>query len=160
MKCSRSGYYNWIARGRITHKLNFTKKAAILKLYKAKKTRGRRPIKMFLKRKEGIVMSLGSVHRYMSILGIASTQRKRKSSKELPLEKSTNTLQNVLKGDFKASYPNQKWVTDITYTTCKDSSLYLSCIKDLYDNSIISYKISNKNNLELVDSNRYAYISI
>jgi len=130
--------------------LNITKKAAILKLYKAKKTRGRRSIKMFLKRKEGIIMSLGSVHRYMSILGIASTQRKRKSSKELPLEKSTNTLQNVLNGDFKALHPNQKWVTDITYTTCKDSTLYLSCIKDLYDNSIISYKISNKNNLELV----------
>jgi len=104
---------------------------------------------MGLWRKYKISMALGTVHRYMSILGIKSIQRK-KRHKNVPLEKSQNVLHNVLKGNFLASHPNQKWVTDITYMKCKDGNLYLSCIKDLYDNSIIAYHISNKNDLDLV----------
>lgn len=147
--CSRSGYYDWIARGRQVHKLDIELAEKILALYKRKKVRGRRQIKMRLWRKYRIKLALGTVHRYMSILGIKSIQRK-KRRKNAPLEKSQNALHNVLKGNFQSTHPNQKWVTDITYMKCKDGNLYLSCIKDLYDNSIIAYHISNKNDLDLV----------
>jgi len=85
----------------------------------------------------------------MSVLGIKSIQRKKRHKNE-PLKKSQNALHNVLKGNFHSTHPNQKWVTDITYMRCKDGNLYLSCIKDLYDNSIIAYHIANKNDLDLV----------
>jgi len=147
--CSRSGYYDWLARGRQVHKLDIELAKKILALYKRKKVRGRRQIKMRLWRKYRIKVALGTVHRYMSVLGIKSIQRK-KRHKNVPLEKSQNVLHNVLKGNFNSTHPNQKWVTDITYMKCKDGNLYLSCIKDLYDNSIIAYHISNKNNLDLV----------
>ncbi len=150
MKCSRSGYYDWLARGRQVHKLDTDKADKIVRLYKRKKTRGRRQIKMRLWRKYKIKMSLGSVHRYMTVLGLYSIQRKKRYKNAPLIEKSQNVLHNVLNGDFKANHPNQKWVTDITYMTCKDGRLYLSCIKDLYDNSIIAYHISNKNDLDLV----------
>jgi transposase InsO family protein len=97
-----------------------------------------------------IKASLTKVHRYMSILGLYSIQRKRRSPKESSIEKSPHTLLNVLNGNFQADHPNQKWVTDITYMRCREGNLYLSCIKDLYDNSIIAHHVSNKNDLDLV----------
>ena len=131
------------------HKLDIELAEMILALYKRKKVRGRRQIKMRLLRKHKIKLALGTVHRYMSVLGIKSIQRK-KRHKNVPLEKSQNVLHNVLKRNFKSTHPNQKWVTDITYMKCREGNLYLSCIKDLYDNSIIAYHISNKNDLDLV----------
>ncbi len=146
---SRSGYYDWVNRGRQIHELEADLVEKIISLYQTDKSRGRRQIKMRLWRKYKIKLALGTVHRYMSILGLYSIQRK-KRHKNVPLEKSDNILKNVLKRNFKAYHPNQKWVTDITYMKCREGNLYLSCIKDLYDNSIIAYHISNKNDLDLV----------
>lgn len=146
---SRSGYYDWIKRGRQIHTLEPELVIKIANLFQRDKTRGRRQIKMRLWRKYKIKLALGTIHRYMSILGLYSIQRK-KRYKNAPLEKSDNILKNVLNRDFKSTHPNQKWVTDITYMKCREGHLYLSCIKDLYDNSIIAYHISNKNDLDLV----------
>ncbi|GAB6523913.1 IS3 family transposase [Bacillus cereus] len=41
---------------------------------------------------------------------------------------------NPLNRDFQASRPNEKWVTDITYLIFNGQRLYLSAIKDLYNN--------------------------
>ena len=140
--------------GRPNHKaLDKEKVKKIIEIYQKDKTKGRRRIMMELERKHKLHMSLGSVHHYMKILGIKAIVRKnkRKKSKEaIAKEKSLYTYKNVLNRDFKASHPNQKWVTDITYMHSKDGIEYLSTIKDLYDNSIVSYFISNKNDNNLV----------
>lgn len=57
---------------------------------------------------------------------------------------------NLLEQHFKADVPNQKWVTDITYLPFRESMLYLSTILDLYNNEIIAYKVSDKQNAQLV----------
>ena len=49
---------------------------------------------------------------------------------------------NILKRNFVASRPNQKWVTDVTEFSVKDQKVYLSPILDLYNGEIISYNIS------------------
>jgi transposase InsO family protein len=49
---------------------------------------------------------------------------------------------NILKRNFAASKPNQKWVTDVTEFAVKDTKIYLSPILDLYNGEIISYNIS------------------
>ena len=46
----------------------------------------------------------------------------------------------LLNRDFKADRPNQKWVTDISSVKTIQGTLYLSVIRDLFDNSIVSYK--------------------
>jgi len=46
---------------------------------------------------------------------------------------------NLLNREFKASKPNEKWVTDISYIKTKEGTVYLSMIKDLYDNFIVAY---------------------
>ena len=57
---------------------------------------------------------------------------------------------NLLNRDFKADRPNQKWVTDISYIKTMQGTLYLSVIRDLYDNSIVAYKTGTKQNVNLV----------
>ena len=57
---------------------------------------------------------------------------------------------NLLNRDFNAERPNQKWVTDISYIKTNLGTLYLSVIRDLYDNSIIAYKTGTEQNINLV----------
>ena len=57
---------------------------------------------------------------------------------------------NLLNRDFHADKPNQKWVTDISYIPTAQSNCYLSVIRDLYDNSIVSYQMSKDMTVKLV----------
>ncbi|MGF1845443.1 hypothetical protein L4C39_20170, partial [Vibrio clamense] len=43
----------------------------------------------------------------------------------------TNVADNLLRRDFEAESPNQKWVTDITYIWVKSRWLYLATVLDL-----------------------------
>lgn len=84
----------------------------------------------------------------MKELGIRSRIRRKKpyyGSKEAYVVSNI-----VLNRDFQTARPNEKWVTDITYLPLKRSFLYLSTIYDLYNNEVIAYKISPRNNLQLV----------
>ena len=58
--------------------------------------------------------------------------------------------ENLLNRDFNAERPNQKWVTDISYIKTGQGTLYLSVIRDLYDNSIVAYKTGTEQNINLV----------
>ena len=57
---------------------------------------------------------------------------------------------NLLNRDFNTEKPNQKWVTDISYIKTKQGTLYLSVIRDLFDNSIVAYKTGTEQNINLV----------
>ena len=57
---------------------------------------------------------------------------------------------NLLNRNFNAEKPNQKWVTDISYIHTKQGLLYLSIIRDLFDNSIVAYKTGTEQNVNLV----------
>ena len=58
--------------------------------------------------------------------------------------------ENLLNRQFQADRPNQKWVTDISYIQTKQGVLYLSMIRDLYDNSIVAYKTGTQQTINLV----------
>lgn len=93
------------------------------------------------------------IERIMSVNNIHSAFRKKKRSS---YRKSTpeQTSENILNRDFSASKPNEKWLTDITEVKVPGSSKkqYLSSIIDLYDNQIIAYEVSDKNNANLVNT--------
>ena len=57
---------------------------------------------------------------------------------------------NLLNRNFTADRPNQKWVTDISYIRTGQGFLYLSVIRDLYDNSIVAYKTGTEQTINLV----------
>lgn len=56
----------------------------------------------------------------------------------------------MLNRDFKADKPNQKWVTDISYIKTAQGTLYLSIVRDLFNNSIVAYKTRINKNVNLV----------
>lgn len=77
-------------------------------------------------------------------------------ARDLPLAEiirecqALHRYENLLNRDFHADRPNQKWATDISYIPTKQGFLYLSIIRDLYDLSIVSYKMSTIQNNRLV----------
>ena len=65
--------------------------------------------------------------------------------------------ENLLNREFHADRPNSKWVTDISYIHTRQGVLYLSMIRDLYDNSIVAYKTGTQQTVNLVlDTIRFA----
>jgi len=57
---------------------------------------------------------------------------------------------NVLNREFYAENPFQKLVTDITYIRVGDTFAYLSAVQDLYNNEIVAWELSERNDLEWV----------
>ncbi|WML56168.1 IS3 family transposase [Neobacillus sp. PS2-9] len=51
---------------------------------------------------------------------------------------------NILERNFKASKPNEKWVTDVTEFHLHGEKLYLSPVLDLYNGEIIAYNIEKR----------------
>nr|WP_097677634.1 IS3 family transposase [Schnuerera ultunensis] len=59
--------------------------------------------------------------------------------------------ENILNRDFIANKANKKWVTDVTeFKYGANKKAYLSAIMDLYDNSMVAFKIGHSNNNQLV----------
>ncbi|MEB8625606.1 DDE-type integrase/transposase/recombinase, partial [Bacillus cereus] len=50
----------------------------------------------------------------------------------------------------KATKPNEKWFTDITYLMFGNKTLYFSSIIDGFNNEIVSYKIAETQDVSLV----------
>ena len=59
---------------------------------------------------------------------------------------------NLLRRDFHADKPNQKWVTDVTEFSLFGEKLYLSPILDLCSSDLVSYTISDHPVLSMVTS--------
>ncbi|MFB5197374.1 IS3 family transposase [Neobacillus sp. KR4-4] len=149
---SRSGYYKWLKR---KHNITLKKvedeylQALIMECYnEVNGIYGYYRVKYWLFRKYGIAVNHKRVYRLMKKLGIrAKIRRKRGNYKK---GKENIVVSNILNREFTASDINQKWVTDITYLMFNQRRLYLSAIKDLYNNEIIAFKISDTNDLSLV----------
>jgi transposase InsO family protein len=64
-------------------------------------------------------------------------------------DKNAQRPENIIRQDFTAAAPNQKWLTDITQVQCKDSKLYISPIMDCYGGEIISLVMDTNMRKEL-----------
>jgi len=107
---------------------------------------------MFINRLNHKSFSEGYIHRLMNVLGLTARIRRKKVNRKKI--KPEYTKENILSRDFASKLPNEKWLTDVTEFSIPGESkkLYLSPIIDLYDNSIIEYELSFKNNNHLVFS--------
>jgi len=105
---------------------------------------------MFINRLNQKTYSEGYIHRLMKFQDIKARIRRKKVNRKKV--KPDYIKENILARNFKADKPNEKWLTDVTEFSIPGDGrkLYLSPIMDLYDNSIIEYKLSLKNNNQLV----------
>ena len=143
---SRSGYYGYVSRMDIPAKdLPLAEKIRECQ-DKCGKTYGYRRVHIWLE-KNGIYRNPKTVLRVMQKYGLLSVIRRKKYRN---YGEYLHRYPNLLNRDFSAERPNQKWVTDISYIHTKQGVLYLSIIRDLYDNSIVAYKTGTEQNVNLV----------
>ena len=144
---SRSGYYTFVKRQEQPEQ--DAQLAAKIKECQEKtdKTYGYRRVWKWLSDRN-IKRNPKTVLRVMKKYGLLSEIRRRR--KWVNLGQQVHKYENLLKRQFHADKPNAKWVTDISYIQTKEGVLYLSMIRDLYDNSIVAYKTASRQTVNLV----------
>ena len=144
---SRSGYYAFI------HRLGKPEKdAALAELIAQQRERsfrtyGYRRMWLWLK-SQNIFRNPKTVLRIMKKYELLSEIRRRRKWQQMGQQ--VHKYRNLLNRDFHADRPNSKWVTDISYIHTRQGVLYLSMIRDLYDNSIVAYKTGTQQTVNLV----------
>lgn len=144
---SRSGYYAFI------HRMGRPEKdAALAEEIRRQQERsyhsyGYRRMHLSLA-KRGIVRNPKTILRIMKKYDLLSEIRRRR--KWINMGQQLHRYENLLNRQFTADRPNHKWVTDISYIHTKQGVLYLSMIRDLYDNSIVAYKTGTEQTINLV----------
>ena len=122
-------------------------------------TYGYRRMTIWLNRVYGIIVNSKRVRRIMKEAGLQSVVRKKKKFKKD--QGAVYKYDNLLARNFYSSRPNDKMVTDITYISTGRGKVFLSMVKDLFDNSIRGYCVSRNNDLKLVaDTLRETFINI
>ena len=144
---SRSGYYDFVKRlGRTGRNA-----ALVEKIRKHQEhcdnTYGYRKMYLWLKN-NGIYRNPKTILKIMKEHGLLSEVRRKR--KWVNLGQEAHKYKNLLNRQFHADCPNSKWVTDISYIQTKEGVLYLSMIRDLYDNSIVAYKTAAHQTVNLV----------
>jgi putative transposase len=147
---SRSGYYKWISRRGCLNRWQLEESKLmplVSAVHSVRPSRGYRRIADRL-RKEGLWNgSNRRVLRCMQKLGIQSKPRRKRN---YGVGTEHQTVPNLLNRKFQASEPMRKIVSDVTYLYSRGTVHYLSVFLDLYNNEILDYEVSDRNDLELV----------
>jgi len=147
-KVSRSGYYDYLRRKNVPN-CNEPLAEMIAECQKKHgKIHGYRYVHLWLQRRKGIYHDPKTVLRVMQKYGLLSEIRRRRKYQQMGQQ--LHRYENLLNRDFTTDRPNSKWVTDISYIHTAQGVLYLSMIRDLYDNSIVAYRTGTEQTANLV----------
>lgn len=144
---SRSGYYNFVRRiGRPEPDAGL---GELLKeqQFHVRQTYGYRRMWLWLE-SQGIHRNPKTVLRIMKKYNLLAEIRRPR--KWVNMGQQIHKYENLLDRNFHSERPNSKWVTDISYIHTGQGVLYLSMIRDLYDNSIVAYKTATSQTVNLV----------
>ena len=143
---SRSGYYDYVKRMEQPDRdLPLANQIRVCQS-EVRQTYGYRRVQIWLDR-QGIHRDPKTVLRVMQKYNLLSVVKRKKYQHHGDY---LHRYPNLLNRDFHADRPNQKWVTDISYIKTGQGFLYLSIIRDLYDNSIVAYKTGTEQSIHLV----------
>ena len=136
----RSTFYYNLKKSKKEDKYKVEKHEILLIFQENKGRYGYRRIALEM-RNRGYIINHKTVAKLMRMMGLKSIQRPKRSynSYQGTIGKIAD---NLLKRDFKANKPNEKWTTDITEFKVDNHKLYLSPIIDLFNGEIVSYNLS------------------
>lgn len=142
----RSNYYRWL-------KKDWTVKdeveLAVIELCAQHKRRyGYRRIAVVVSRRLGKRVNHKRVLRLMRKNHILSLVRKRRRQFFSGGQEAV-IAPNRIERNFKATAPNQKWFTDVSYLPFGEQWLYFSSVLDGFNNEIVSYKVSARQDIKL-----------
>ena len=152
LEASRSGFYAWLqrlnkssAQAQRRDHLDEVVKAAFV----AGKGRSGSP---------RLTLDLADAGEVFDRKTVANSQRRQglraKAAKKFKAttnsDHSLPVAPNLLKQDFTATAPCQKWVTDITYLWTDEGWLYLATVIDLYSRRVVGWAMSERMTAQLV----------
>lgn len=103
---------------------------------------GRRRMTTEVSQAQGRPVNHKRVARVMREHGLQSHKRRRFRVVTTDSKHAHPVAPNVLKRDFAATAPNQKWLADMTYVPTKQGWLYLALVLDLYARKLVGWAMS------------------
>ncbi|MGJ3287270.1 IS3 family transposase [Klebsiella michiganensis] len=147
LRVARSGWYAWCLR---RHRLNRRQQfrlacdAAVRQAFSDAKQRYGAP-RLVNELPEYNIKTIASSLRRQGLRAKAAHKYRPVSYREHGLPVS----ENLLKQDFYASGPNQKWAGDITYLRTDEGWLYLAVVIDLWSRAVIGWSMSPRMTAQL-----------
>ena len=150
LKIAKSSYYYQKRRVNFAVRHKDERKIIEAAFNDSKQRYGYRRIKVVLNR-EGYILSEKIIHRIMREDKMVVKVRKAKRYSSY-LGEISPEVPNVIKRDFRADKPNEKWLTDVTEFSIPAGKVYLSPMIDCYDGMPVSWNISCTPDTELVNT--------
>ena len=99
-------------------------------------------LKHHIENKYQLVINHKKIIRYKRVLGLLTITRKKRPLyiREQEKKNQINLAPNIIDCNFKSEIALNKLSTDVSYIKCTDGRLYLSAVKDLFNNEIISVR--------------------
>lgn len=150
MDVSRSAFYGWLKRPLTRKEQEDWELSGKIKqlFFNSRCTYGHCRIKKEL-RKNGIKCSNDRIRRLMKKMHLIPVQT-RKFKATTNSNHSLPVAPNLLKKDFTADKPFQKWVGDISYIATEEGWLYLAAIIDLYSRKVVGWALGARMTKQLV----------
>jgi len=101
-------------------------------------------------RRRGVEVGRDRVGRLMRREGLEGVRRGKKKRTTIPDEAAAERARDLLKRDFTATRPNEKWVADLTYVRTWQGFCYLAFILDVYSRAIVGWQLQTHMRTELV----------
>ena len=141
LKVSRSGFYAWRSRPESPRqRTDKTLLPQIRRIHAQSKGVYGAPRVCEELKDEGYHCGRHKVARLMRLAGLRGCPQRRfkvttQSDPRHPVAK------NLLKQDFRATQPNQRWAADMTYISTQQGWLYLAIVMDLYSRRIVGWSM-------------------
>lgn len=145
LKVAKGSYYNHILRNANENTSYMRKKKEITPIIEeifneSNQIFGASKINAIL-RSRGYVVADKTVAAIMHENGWFSVRGGAKAIYEMNKERK----ENILSQQFTASAPNEVWISDVTYFTCKKIQYFICVVIDLFARKVIAYTISTGN---------------
>ena len=153
LNVSKSGFYAWLKR---LVSPRATRNAMLLEEIKAVHNASRgsygSPRVTAALRRSGSRVSKHRVARLMRTAELRGKSHRKSRVSTTNSKHSQPRSANLLERDFKASEPDQKWLSDITYLSTTEGWLYLAVVLDVFSRRVIGWAFSSSLESNLVVS--------
>jgi putative transposase len=156
---SVSGYYRWLSRkpskraqeeGRLEVEIKAAHK-------RTRETFGPERLQRDLA-EHGVQACVCRIRRLRKKLGLRCKQKK-KFKATTDSKHTLPVAENLLNQQFKATVPNQIWLTDITYIPTEEGWLYLAGHKDVFTGEIVGYAMGPRMTKNLVSQSLFRAVA-
>ena len=100
--------------------------------------------------REGIDVARCTVERLMGQLGLHGAQRGGRKPRTTTPDSEAQRAGDLLKRDFTAQGPNQRWVADFTYVPTASGTVYVAFVIDVFSRMIVGWHACTRMRTSLV----------